>query len=101
MSSKTYSYSSSTSSTMFSNGKQKIIYGKSHKNQTINNKPTRTNKSFIKLVQNKNKTKGLIGSKKNRNPWKLIKIDSSIKKPIKHKKSIKPIKPKKGKTRKS
>jgi hypothetical protein len=99
MKSQSYSYSSSMSSSMFSDGKQKIIYGKSHKNQTINNKPTRTNKSFIKLVQNKNKTKGLVGSKKNRNPWKLIKIDSSIKKPIKHKKSIKP--KKKGKTRKS
>jgi len=80
---------------MFSDGKQKIIYGKSHKNQSINNKPTRTNTSFVQLIQNKNKTKGLVGSKKNSNPWKLIKIDSSKK----GKKGKKP--KKKGKTRKS
>jgi len=110
MSSKTYSYTSSTSSTsstMFSNGKQKIIYGKSHKNQTINNKPTKTTKSFVKLVENKHKTKGLIGSKTNSNPWKLIKIDSSIRKPRKPRnpkslrKPKKPNSPKKGKTLKS
>ena len=98
MSSKTYSYSSSASSTMFSNGKQKIIYGKSHKNQTINNKPTKTTKSFVKLVENKHKTKGLIGSKTNSNPWKLIKIDSSIRKPNSPKKPKSLRKPKKPKS---
>jgi hypothetical protein len=92
---------------MFSNGKQQIISGKSHNEQTINNQPTRTNKSFVKLVQHKNKTKGLIGSKKNQNSWKIIKINSFKKKPNpkpkkKAKKKHKSLrKPKKGKTRKS
>ena len=101
MKSQSYSYSSSMSSSMFSDGKQKIIYGKPHKNQTINNKPTRTNKSFVKLVQHKNKTKGLIGSKKNQNPWKIVKLNSYERKPRKPRKPQSLRKGRKGKTRKS
>ena len=63
MKSQSYSYSSY----MFSDGKQKIISGKSYNEQTINNKPTKSSKSFLQLVQSKNKTKGLIGTKKNKN----------------------------------
>jgi hypothetical protein len=98
MKSQSYSYSSSMSSSMFSDGNQKIISGKSHNEQTINNKPSRTNKSFVKLVQSKNKTKGLIGTKKNKKPWRLIKINSSMKykrKPRKPRKPRKTRKPRK------
>jgi hypothetical protein len=98
---KSQSYSYSSSSTMFSNGKQKIMSGKSHKEQTINNQPTRTNKSFVKLVQHKNKTKGLIGSKKNQNPWKIVKLNSYERKPRKPRKPQSLRKGRKGKTRKS
>ena len=66
-----YSSSSSSSSSMFSDGKQKIISGKTHNEQTINNKPTKSSKSFLQLFQTKNKTKGVMGTKKNKNPWDL------------------------------
>ena len=101
MKSQSYIYSSSSSSSVFSDGKQKIISGKSHNEQTINNKPTRSNKSFLQLFKTKNKTNGVMGTKKNKNPWKLIKINSSKKTKRKPKSLRKPRKPKKeGKNRK-
>jgi len=110
MKSQSYSYSSSSSSSssssMFSDGKQKIISEKSHNEQTINNKPTKSSKSFLQLFQTKNKTKGVMGTKKNKNPWELIKINSSkskrkpksLRKPRKPKSLRKP--KKRGKNRK-
>ena len=101
---KSHSYSYSSSSSMFYNGKKRIVSQKLMQQNKRNNKPIESKQSFLRLVQNKNKIKGKMGTKHNNNQWKIKHINSSKRKTMrkskkKHKKKSKKSK-KKGKIQK-
>ena len=77
---KSHSYSYSSSSSMFYNGKKRIVSQKSIQQNKRNNKPIESKQSFLRLVQNKNKIKGKMGTKHNNNQWKIKHINSSKRK---------------------
>ena len=101
---KSHSYSYSSSSSMFYNGKKRIVSQKLMQQNKRNNKPIESKQSFLRLVQNKNKIKGKMGTKHNNNQWKIKHINSSKRKTMrkskkKHMKKSKKSK-KKGKIQK-
>jgi len=91
MNSQSYSYSSSSS-----NDKKLSVSQNQFIKKKINNNPVKYKKSFLRLVQNKNKIKGKMGTKQNNNPWNIVNITNNSKKPKKkaHKKAHKKAKEK-------
>ena len=88
MNSQSYSYSAASS--MFYDGKKRIVSQNQYSKKKINNKPVKSKQSFLRVVQNKNKIKGKMGTKQNNNQWKIVNIKKKSKKKSKKKAQKKP-----------
>ena len=86
---KSHSYSYSSSSSMFYNGKKRIVSQKSIQQNKINDRPKKSKESFVKLVQKNKNIKLKMGTKHNNNQWKIININSSKRKTMRKSKKSK------------
>lgn len=83
MNSQFYSYSATSS--MFYDGKKRIVSQNQSSKKKINNNPIKSKQSFLRLFQNKNNIKGKMGTKQNNNQWKIVNIKKNSKKKSKKK----------------